>query len=106
MNFIKEVVGTINNREINVVTFTNDNNFTISFYTFGGYINSVLIPYRDDYSKFEDVILGYENLEDCKSASSYFNAIIGRVGNRMVTCHHLVFLKNLFPKHASSLLGF
>ena len=83
MNFIKEVVGVINNREINVVTFTNDNNFTISFYTFGGYINSVLIPYRDDYSKFEDVILGYENLEDCKSASSYFNAIIGRVGNRI-----------------------
>ena len=48
MNFIKEVVGTINNREINFVTFTNDNNYTISFYTFGGYIYSVLIPYKDD----------------------------------------------------------
>ena len=83
MNFFKEVIGNINGREINAITFTNDNNFTISFYNLGGYIHSVLIPYNDDCSKREDVILGYEDLEDCKLGSGYFNSIIGRVGNRI-----------------------
>ena len=83
MHYLKKVIGTINNEEIHIINFTNDNNYTLSFYDFGGYINSILIPYQNDTSKREDVILGYENLHDCKLETGYFNGIIGRVGNRI-----------------------
>ena len=83
MNFSKKLIGNINGKEINIITFTNDNNYIISFYNFGGYINTVLIPYKNNSTKHEDVILGYNNLENCKLAPGFFNGIIGRVANRI-----------------------
>ncbi len=83
MHYFKKVIGFINNQEIHIINFTNDNNYTLSFYDFGGYINSILVPYKNNISKREDVILGYKNLQDCKLDSAYFNGIIGRVGNRI-----------------------
>ena len=83
MNYIKKKIGYIGSKEIYLISFTNDNNFTISFYNLGGYIHCVLIPYKNNPNKCEDVILGYNKFEDCKISPSYFNSIIGRVGNRI-----------------------
>ena len=83
MNYIKKKIGYIGSKEIYLISFTNDNNFTISFYNLGGYIHCVLIPYKNNPNKCEDVILGYNKFEDCKIFPSYFNSIIGRVGNRI-----------------------
>ena len=83
MNFSNKYIGKIGNDKINMITFANDNNYTISFYNFGGYINSILIPYKNNPTKCEDIILGYKNLEACKIAPDFFNGIIGRVANRI-----------------------
>jgi len=83
MYFTKEKINSINKVEIFAVTFINDNNFSITFYTYGGYIHNILIPYKNNPNKFEDVILGYNNFKDCLEAPGYFNSIIGRVGNRI-----------------------
>ena len=83
MYFKKEKINSINEVEIYAVTFINDNNFSITFYTYGGYIHNILIPYKNNPNKFEDVILGYNNFNDCLESSGYFNSIIGRVGNRI-----------------------
>ena len=83
MYFTKEKIYSINEVEIFAVTFINDNNFSITFYTYGGYIHNILIPYKNNPNKFEDVILGYNNFKDCLEAPGYFNSIIGRVGNRI-----------------------
>jgi len=83
MNFSNIYLGKIGDEKINIITFTNDNNYTISFYNFGGYINSVLIPYKNNPTKYEDVILGYKNLDACKTGPDFFNSIIGRVANRI-----------------------
>ena len=35
----------------------------------------ILIPYKNNPNKCEDVILGYNKFEDCKISPSYFNSI-------------------------------
>ena len=34
--------------QISRITFTNDNNYSLSFYNYGGYINSINIPYKNN----------------------------------------------------------
>ena len=83
MEFIKKKIAEINRENIYSITFKNDNNYSVIFYNIGGYIHKVLIPYKKNSLITEDVLLGYDDLKDCKISNGYFNAIIGRVGNRI-----------------------
>ena len=69
--------------DIDVVNITNSNNYSFSFYTYGGYMHEVCIPTSSNNFDTEDVLLGYGSLDDCLEAHGYFNSIIGRVCNRI-----------------------
>ena len=69
--------------DIDIVNIINSNNYSFSFYTYGGYMSEVCIPTSSNVSETEDVLLGYGNLDDCLEAHGYFNSIIGRVCNRI-----------------------
>ena len=67
-------------------------------------MHSILIPYKNDKSKREDVLLGYGDLAGCKASNGYFNSIIGRVCNRIGGANFKLnnFVYNLFkniPPH-------
>ena len=79
----KKQISQVDGIDINIISFTNNNNFVVSFYNFGGYVHRVLIPYKKNPNIFEDVLLGYEKFEDCQISPDYFNCIVGRVGNRI-----------------------
>ena len=83
MQYTSTKITTLNNEDIFSISITNDNNFSISFYTFGGYFHQINIPYKNDSNKFEDVLLGYGKFNDCVIGDDYFNFIIGRVCNRI-----------------------
>ena len=83
MQYYKNKIYSISGDGVYSITFINDNNYKITFYTYGGYIHNVIIPYKNDPNKFEDVILGYDDFDQCVEAPGYFNSIIGRVGNRI-----------------------
>jgi len=83
MNFYKKKIHSMRGNDIYSITLINDNNYKITFYTYGGYIHNVMIPYKNNPDKFEDVILGYDDFDECLKAPGYFNSIIGRVGNRI-----------------------
>ena len=53
-----------NSLQLNIesVEIHNDNNFSFKFYTYGGYIHEVRIPYHNQEDKTEDVLLGYGNM--------------------------------------------
>jgi len=74
-----------NPSQLKIESFTihNDNNFSLKFYTYGGYIHEVKIPLRNKEDKKEDVLLGYGNIEGVLESHGYFNSIIGRVANRI-----------------------
>jgi aldose 1-epimerase len=83
MRIKKEKITNIENHQVYKITFTNKNNYIISFYNFGGYINNILIPYNHNLYEHEDVLLGYRNFEEYISDQSYLNCIIGRVCGRI-----------------------
>ena len=87
------------NLDIDVIEIENSNNYKIKFYTFGGYMHEVHIPYLKDANIKEDVLLGYGKIEDILQADGYFNSIIGRVCNRIGNSKFVLNNKeyNLFP---------
>lgn len=67
--------------EVTAYTLKNANGITMKVITYGGIVTSLEIP--DKSGKFEDVVLGFDNLEDYLQESPYFGALIGRFGNRI-----------------------
>ena len=47
MRLLKQKILNLNNQKIYLITINNDNNYSISFYNYGGYIKSILIPYKN-----------------------------------------------------------
>ncbi len=92
------------NLDIDIIEIENSNNYKIKFYTLGGYMHEVFIPYFHDSHQREDVLLGYDKFEDLLQADGYFNSIIGRVCNRIGNSKFILNQKeyNLFsntPPH-------
>ena len=83
MEILKKLVGKIDVKEILKIQFINNNNYSVEFYNFGGYFHSICIPYQNDNSKTEDVLLGYHDFKSYQSDRACLNALIGRVGGRI-----------------------
>ena len=105
MEVSEKIINNIGGIDIHSIKFTNNNNYSLNFYNFGGYIHNVLIPYKNDISKTEDVILGYSDFQGCEGSESYFNAIIGRVANRISNAKFVLnnkeynLFQNIPPNH-------
>ncbi len=68
--------------EIALYTLKNKNGLEMTVTNFGARVVELFVPDKD--GNFEDVVLGYETLEDyLNHPNSYFGAPIGRYGNRI-----------------------
>src|SRR5713226_4247079 len=78
----KEDFGKADGRNVELYTLTNRNGVEVKITTYGGIVVSLKVP--DRKGKLDDVVLGFDNLDDyVKANSPYFGAIIGRYGNRI-----------------------
>ncbi|WP_037373452.1 aldose epimerase family protein [Salinimicrobium xinjiangense] len=59
----------------------NEQGMEVKIITYGGRITSLKVP--DKAGNFEDVVLGFDNLEQYVEENPFFGAIIGRYGNRI-----------------------
>lgn len=57
----------------------------VHFLNYGGIITKIIVP--DQTGKMENIVLGYDNLEDYTSDSHFLGALIGRVGGRIPNAH-------------------
>lgn len=71
----------INGIEIDCYTLKNAGGIEVDIINYGGIITSVKAP--DNQGKIENVVLGFDTLEEYIESSPYFGAIIGRYGNRI-----------------------
>ena len=62
-------------------TLVNNEGMSVSILNFGGIITSVKVKNKE--GKFENIVLGYDSLENYVDNDPYLGAIIGRVGNRI-----------------------
>lgn len=78
----KEDFGITNEgRNVERYTLTNSRGMRVQVITYGGIITSIEVP--DKNGNFQDVVLGYDNLDDYEKNNPYFGALIGRFGNRI-----------------------
>lgn len=68
-------------RDVTLFHVTSPTGMQMHVTNYGGIITSLTAPDRN--GDFEDVVLGYETLEEYLRETPYFGAIVGRYGNRI-----------------------
>lgn len=81
MDLTRTPLGLVEGKEVFLFTLVNDNNMTAKIINYGAIITSLLVP--DQTGKIDDVVLGFDRLDDYLADSPYFGAIVGRYGNRI-----------------------
>jgi aldose 1-epimerase len=66
---------------VEVFTLTNANGIELKAIGYGGIITSLKVP--DRAGKLDDIVLGFDRLDDYLKEHPFFGAIIGRYGNRI-----------------------
>jgi aldose 1-epimerase len=82
MNIKKEPFGqTGDGKKVWLFTLRNDHNITMKIINYGGILTSLLVP--DKNGKVDDVVLGFNTLQEYLTDHPYLGALIGRYGNRI-----------------------
>lgn len=66
---------------VDIFTLKNSNGMTAEITNFGGILVSLLVP--DKNGRYDDVVLGFDKLDDYLKSGPYFGALIGRHANRI-----------------------
>jgi aldose 1-epimerase len=78
----KQVFGkTDDGQQVDLYILTNRAGMEATISTYGGTLQSLKVP--DKQGKFDDVVLGYADLDGYIKDKAYFGATVGRYGNRI-----------------------
>ena len=78
----KKLFGTLpDKREVDIYELKNSNGVSASVITYGATWQSLFAPDRD--GNFEDVLIGFDDLEGHVERSDYQGQIVGRYANRI-----------------------
>jgi aldose 1-epimerase len=67
--------------EVKIYTLNNGNGVKTKITNYGGIVQSLEVP--DRYGNVEDIVLGYDTLDEYVENNPYFGCIVGRYGNRI-----------------------
>ena len=81
MKVIQENFGQLTNQSIRAFTLVNDNGMEMTCINYGCIITKIFTPDKD--GNFENVVLGYDSIEEYVKDSPYFGAVCGRVAGRI-----------------------
>ncbi|HJD75734.1 MAG TPA: galactose-1-epimerase, partial [Bacteroides reticulotermitis] len=71
----------VNGKKTDLYILRNKNNMEVCVTNFGGRIVSIMVP--DKEGKMQDVVLGFDSIQDYISKPTDFGATIGRYANRI-----------------------
>ncbi|MFZ7943370.1 aldose epimerase family protein [Neobacillus sp. 19] len=81
MKLVDKVFGLYAGEPVIEYSLVNDSGMTVSFLNYGCVITEIIVP--DRHGNFENVVLGFDELEDYLELSPYFGAVVGRVAGRI-----------------------
>lgn len=68
-------------QSVELYTLRNSKGMEAQICNYGGIVTTLKVPGND--GKFDDVVLGYDNLDGYLKSSPFFGCIVGRYGNRI-----------------------
>src|SRR5438445_3364618 len=77
----KESFGKADGKTVELYTLTNRKGAEAKITTYGATVVSLKVPDRN--GKFDDIVLGFDNIDGYLKGTSFFGATIGRYGNRI-----------------------
>lgn len=72
---------TIDSKQTNLFTLRNNKGLVCQITNYGGRIVNLWVPDKDGV--YEDIVLGYETIDEYVEKGRYYGALIGRYGNRI-----------------------
>lgn len=81
MNISENEFGQINGEKVTAYTLENDQGMQLTCLNFGCIVTKILVPDKD--RNFENVVLGFNTLEEYIDHPTYFGCIVGRVAGRI-----------------------
>ena len=82
MNIHKKFYGAVQSgTPVDLYTLTNDHGVEVKITNYGGIVVSVRTPDRN--GKFDDIVLGFDTLEEYLGPHPFFGVLVGRYANRI-----------------------
>ena len=81
MKIESEVFGSVDGQEVMLFMLENKNGMKVDITNYGGIVTSIVVP--DKNGDFENITLGFDDLQSYLDGHPYFGAIVGRYGNRI-----------------------
>jgi aldose 1-epimerase len=81
MRIVQERFGEMEGKIITATTLINHRGMEVTSINYGCIITSILTP--DQYGIKENIVLGFDSLEEYKKHSPYFGAVVGRFAGRI-----------------------
>lgn len=81
MHIIQKQFGELDGKKITAYTLVNDRGMEVTSLDYGCIITNILAPDRN--GELENVVLGFDTIEEYRDYSPYFGAIVGRVAGRI-----------------------
>ncbi|WP_299094188.1 aldose epimerase family protein [uncultured Metabacillus sp.] len=81
MNVTENIFGELNAQKVKSFTVRNDNGMEVTWIDYGCIITQIKVP--DKKGKIENVVLGFDTLEEYLNTTSFFGSVIGRVAGRI-----------------------
>ena len=83
MEFTQSFNGFLEGKHIAAYTLVGKGGMRAVVSNYGAKILSLLVPTPTPAGERDDVVLGFSSLEEWLTQETYFNAVIGRVSNRI-----------------------
>ncbi|MEK3888253.1 aldose epimerase family protein [Bacillus sp. FSL K6-3431] len=77
----KKLFGHIEDTPVYSFTLVNDQGISIQCINYGCIITKIITP--DQYDNYENIVLGFDNLDEYISDSPFFGCVVGRVAGRI-----------------------
>lgn len=81
VKILQEQFGLLNGKSIISTTLVNNKGMEITSLNYGCIITKVLVPDKD--GQIENVVLGFDSIEEYEKYSPYFGAVVGRFAGRI-----------------------
>jgi aldose 1-epimerase len=77
----KKTFGYLDNKEVILFTLINKNGMKVELINYGASVKSIFV--KDKSGNFEDIVLGYDTLNEYINDQFYFGSTIGRIAGRI-----------------------